>query len=194
MHYLGELDSCESLTPGVLLDNSFISSGHFKRRAASSFSECVNICLENIKCEAIAICKSCRYLECFMFRYSKEKSAYARHDVDYQSAIFPAKIATILELTGTNIKGNPRSSNRIQSIKVQTECRDICIEDAYCVAYTFCECPNKVERCQLYTENGINGLKGERGSQTYFINSRREIADELASSTFSPGNQTTNQP
>ncbi|CAC5398012.1 unnamed protein product [Mytilus coruscus] len=105
LHSQGELDSCEGLTPGVLLEKCRLYLGHFKTRAVSSFGECVDICLQNIICEAITICKSCRYLECQMFRYTKNKFVYGSEWEEWQSAIFPTKIATILELTTTTIIG-----------------------------------------------------------------------------------------
>ncbi|CAC5373809.1 unnamed protein product [Mytilus coruscus] len=188
LHSQGELDSCDSLTPGVLLEKSRLYMGYFKTRAVSSFGECVDVCLQNVNCEAISICKSCRWLTCYMFKNSNYKYVRAAVHQDWQSAIFTTKISTILELTDTTIIGVTRSSDRTQSINAQIECRYICIEDAYCVAYTFCECPDNIERCQLYAENGIKGLKTEHGTNTYFLSPREAIADE--SSTLHPMNIT----
>lgn len=189
---LGEIDSCDNLTPGIMLTRTRLF-GHYKSRALSTFGECIDLCLQNIKCEAVTFCKTCSEYErtCYMYKNINGHTVSGAGSDDWESAVFPSKINDILHFQNTNIIGVPRSSeSKTETVTSKIECKNLCINDAHCVAFTFCTCPDVKIKCHLYAGNRINEMINKQGSTTSFISNRAEEPNanisENTNSTIEP--------
>ncbi|KAH3850753.1 hypothetical protein DPMN_093226 [Dreissena polymorpha] len=97
---------------------------------------------------------------------------------NWQSNIFPQRLNSKIKYIDTRINGVARGFENDHDRKANlTTCRKLCIRDAHCVAYTHCDCPDKVAQCTKYSKESISGLEKESGTTTFFISSRHNITN-----------------
>ena len=172
----GDVDSCETLSPGIVLESTKLET-HYES-VASTFAECIEQCLEQIRCDAITFFKGCSsnnnaHNTCFMFRNTSTPIS-ARISADWESIVFDSKLRNQIKISDVAIGGIERGfENQTDSDSSLKKCHDLCIQDVHCVAYSYCTCPTKLTKCHLYSERGINRLKNESGTDTYFLSSHR---------------------
>lgn len=175
----GELDSCENLSPGIVLETTKLT-GHYDSVAAT-FAECIEHCIGQIMCEAVRFCITCRrgsvgYNTCYMFRTSSRPIIItATTSPDWESIVFDTKIRnqTLLTISDATIVGVERGfGNQTDSISSLFACYNQCVNDAHCVAYSYCTCPEKTVKCRLYSDGRISRLKKETGTTSYFRSTR----------------------
>lgn len=173
----GKLESCDDLTPGLILEQTRLFN-HYREYGVSSVTECVEKCLQKIQCVGITYCKTCsekdpQHKICFLYKETGSTSANKTEVSEWQSTIFPEKLKTQIEFRDTSIGGVPRGfENDDDKMADLFKCQQLCIQDAYCVAYSHCECPSRTDKCLMYSEDQVNGLKKEAGIQSFFISSR----------------------
>lgn len=195
---LGKLDSCDPLKPGMMLKNTRFFS-HYKSIPSPSFSNCVDLCEEEIHCLAASFCISCKYRgnACYMFNIS---NGYKRYAADttvgktrYAAMIFTYKIPfpQLLHFRKTAVVGISRmSSNDSRLVHTADECFGFCIDDPYCDAFTFFTSRDRISKCQIYSDKDISGLTTYKDSTTFFMprinhnrlgtkNSHRPISPKL---------------
>ncbi|KAH3886149.1 hypothetical protein DPMN_010150 [Dreissena polymorpha] len=176
----GKVDSCDSLVAGVELKKTRMHS-HYKETQVGLTSECVEKCLEDVECVGATICTKCasndiQYNICYMFK-ENVYNAYSVSSPTWQSNIFTEKIKSQIKFSNTGINGVARGFENEDDKKANlTKCHKLCIQDAYCIAYTHCDCPSKVAQCNMYSKVSISGLEKEVGTTTFFISSRLEIS------------------
>ncbi|KAH3850979.1 hypothetical protein DPMN_093455 [Dreissena polymorpha] len=116
---------------------------------------------------------------CYMFK----ENGYNGYNVNakkadsptWQSYIIAEKVESQMEFSNTGINGVARGFEFDDDKKANlTICRQLCIRDAQCVAYSHCDCPDKEAQCTMYSKESISGLEHEDGTTTFFISSRRE--------------------
>lgn len=178
----GQVESCSQLAPGITLENTKLEVYAATNQSVASISECLEVCLQNIKCVAISYCVTCSdgdsdHKQCYMFNEKTSTNYYSvktdeNTDV-WQSYVFADKINHILAFANTEVVGIPRGFVNDDDKKAnETECERLCKIDAFCVAYTYCYCINQVSDCQLYSEGQIRGLNWKSDTKTVFISSR----------------------
>ncbi|CAG2255578.1 RASGRP3 [Mytilus edulis] len=75
LKHLGKLNSCDPVKPGLVLKET-VMAYFYKSFRASSFSECIDLCRDDIYCLAATFCTGCtwrhgHYHGCFMYNRSK---------------------------------------------------------------------------------------------------------------------------
>ncbi|XP_045208038.2 uncharacterized protein LOC123559932 [Mercenaria mercenaria] len=173
----GQVESCKELAIGITLQHTMMENSK-KTLAVASLSVCIETCLEEIDCAAISFCVSCTsghsmYKRCNMFSGLLRIRAKKTDNPIWQSNIFSDKIQNKTSFANTAIVGVARGFNNDEDNKANlNRCEQLCIEDAYCVAYCHCDCPTRIQKCKLYSEGQIGGLMEENGSQTFFLSSK----------------------
>ncbi|XP_053386287.1 uncharacterized protein LOC128550715 [Mercenaria mercenaria] len=171
----GQLDSCEELIAGIELSNTLIY-GNYRAVKVSSISECIDKCLQEVKCMATTFCLTCTsnmfgYKTCYLFQESGTQTATQFEGT--KTVIIQEKIKMQKEILNTTIIGVPRGFENANDEKSSVQkCQELCFNDAYCVAYTHCECPSKTTKCQMFSKERMTGLKVESGTNTFFISGR----------------------
>ncbi|XP_045195862.2 uncharacterized protein LOC123551192 [Mercenaria mercenaria] len=179
----GKVESCDSLVAGVELAKTRLY-GNYKEMKVALSSECIEKCLEEVECVAVAICITCdssnfAFNTCYMYTESKYSTSADRTETEnavWQSNIFPEKMKSQIEFSDTAVVGVPRGFEKDQDKTAsQRKCHELCIKDAHCVAYTHCDCPNKIVKCNMYSKERISGLEKESGTKAFFISSRQHV-------------------
>lgn len=199
---LNQLYSCASLYPGVMIENTFTYGNYWRKKQAPNKNGCPELCLEEIDCVVVTFCANCTTdITCTMFKSSDQVASTKKNEFSYQHAtwtsiVFTEKIASLLRFHNTTVNGISQASKAVQSIPTLIGCRNECVKDAYCVAYTFCPCPDLIVHCQLYGSKGITNLRQNNGTNTYFISprERNEIEDKLALDGITLSPKTTTKP
>ncbi|XP_053385103.1 uncharacterized protein LOC128550313 isoform X2 [Mercenaria mercenaria] len=189
----GKIESCDSLVAGIELVKTRLF-GHYKEMQVALSTKCIEKCLDEIQCVAVTFCHICTvdsysYNTCYM--YSEiEYQTYAEHteteDSIWQSNIFPEKLRSQIEFNNTAIVGVPRGyeNDRDKNASLE-ECHLLCLKDAHCVAYTHCDCPKNIVKCNMYSKGRISGLENEPDTKSFFISSHQNILKSTPASTFS---------
>ncbi|XP_045208112.2 uncharacterized protein LOC123559987 [Mercenaria mercenaria] len=188
----GELESCEELVAGIELKNTRII-GHYREKAVSSVSDCIEICLEEIHCEAVSFCTTCTssdidYNTCHLIQsngHSLTTSKTEETDYVWQSNVFPGKIRSQLKLENVGIIGVLRGFETEEDKKADLQkCRQLCFQDAYCTAYSYCNCTDTVSKCKMYSKELTTGLQTEANIDTFFISASLDsITSETTATT-----------
>ncbi|XP_053408751.1 perivitellin-2 67 kDa subunit-like [Mercenaria mercenaria] len=177
----GQVESCRELAPGITLERTKLQTTNMNTSVVVSISDCLEQCLQNVNCAAMSYCVTCssnvtEYKTCYMFKEinSSRYSALRTDDTFvWQSYIFSDKVNYSIEFVNTAIVGVARGLEDDNDKKAsKSRCEELCMNDAYCVAYSHCDCTDKVSRCQLYSEGQVKGLYVESGTKTSFISSR----------------------
>jgi hypothetical protein len=188
----GEVESCDDLVAGTELRNTRIL-GHYKERAVSSVSDCIEVCLQEIQCEAVSFCTTCskrdnHYKTCYLIKNKGKRLAVSKSDnpnAVWQSNVFPGKIRSQLHISRTSINGVPRGVENEEDKNADLQrCKELCIEDAHCSAYSYTHSDDKVTRCQMYSTDLINSLQTEDYTDTFFISARTDLKTTTASTTL----------
>lgn len=177
----GKVETCESQMAGIELKNTMLSV-HYSKIPASTISDCVDMCLEEIQCEAISFCINCPdnnidHKTCHLFNGENGKILMARQTETpgflWQSIVFPEKIDSEIKLTNVSVIGMARGFEKEGDKTADlVKCKELCIQDAYCSAYSFCDCKDQVSKCKMFSMKLIIGLKSAAKIDTYFISSR----------------------
>ncbi|KAH3885872.1 hypothetical protein DPMN_009870 [Dreissena polymorpha] len=185
----GKVDSCDDLVAGVELKKTKLHN-HYKETQVGLSSECVETCLEDVECVGATICTNCtsndiHYNTCYMFKENGNNAYSVRAELPtWQSNIFSEKLKSQIKFSDTRINGVARGFENDDDKKANlTTCLKLCIQDAHCVAYTHCDCPDKVAQCTMYSKVSISGLERDEGTTTFFITSRHEIPTTSPSPT-----------
>jgi hypothetical protein len=173
----GKVETCENLVAGIEMKNTRLFK-HYKELAVESVSHCIETCLQEVDCEATTFCQTCKstdngYKTCYLYKQNGYMSS-ASKDEKWQSNIYSEKIKSQIEFIDTGVVGSQRGFENPDDGKhadVST-CYKLCMEDAYCVAYSHCECPEKKDPCKMYSKEHLTSLERESGTNTYFISSR----------------------
>ncbi|XP_045179352.2 uncharacterized protein LOC123538976 isoform X2 [Mercenaria mercenaria] len=179
----GTVESCESLVAGIELANTRLHGPYKEMQVALIGSECIEKCLEEIQCVAVTACTSCKnghyaFNTCYLFEETGHSTS-AEKNTMWQSNIFPEKMNYQIQFNNTAIVGVPRGFENDQGKSASlTQCHELCIKDAHCVAYTHCDCPNKISKCKLYSKKStlLSGLEEEPDTKAFFISRRQNIA------------------
>ena len=178
----GLVDNCAELSPGLKLENTYIFYGIFYSKLLSSNGKCIDECYKMANCVAVDFCEHCAfgsYRLCYM--YDEINIKRAMKDEKWETTILVPKIEKQFELRDTAVSGIERSPNNNSSIATLRDCSSACLDDLFCVVFTFCTCPDKEKKCTLYAD-GYLSLFAEDGTTTQFI-SRREKDVTSVSST-----------
>ncbi|XP_045196195.2 uncharacterized protein LOC123551375 [Mercenaria mercenaria] len=176
----GKVESCDSLVAGVELAKTRLFD-HYKEMQIALSSECIEKCLEDVECVAVTICITCdssnyAFNTCYMYTergYSTTAERTETENAVWQSNIFPEKMKFQIEFSDTTVVGVPRGFEKDEDKTAnQSKCHELCIKDAHCVAYTHCDCPSKIIKCNMYSKERISGLEKESGTKAFFISSR----------------------
>ncbi|XP_045208114.2 uncharacterized protein LOC123559990 [Mercenaria mercenaria] len=182
----GKLESCESLGAGVVLENTKLL-GHYQEVAVVSLAGCIDTCLQEFHCHAITYCMSCLskdngYKKCYLVKgTSNSTSAVQTEEPNtiWQSNIFPEKMNAQMKLSNVSITGAERAlENEDNKNADLLKCKDMCIVDAYCSAYSFSNSSETVPRCKMYTKELITGLQTKAETDTFFIAGHTEDLSE----------------
>ncbi|XP_060563198.1 uncharacterized protein LOC132722693 [Ruditapes philippinarum] len=173
----GEVESCQTLSPGLMLGRTELRN--YYDSTVSTYKECVDNCLKLIKCVAIDYCDTCKsysnhYHTCYM--YSTDRFISGEENESWKSLLIIGKSRKNLTLEGTDIIGTPRQMNEEGEDNVddktkvnETECGRVCMADAHCVAYSYCDCDEVEQKCKLYSFDNIKGFKKEPRATTIFV-------------------------
>ncbi|XP_053397893.1 uncharacterized protein LOC128556506 [Mercenaria mercenaria] len=164
----GEVDSCESLSPGMVLDKTRLVNHYYAWKL--SHKECIDLCLKEIKCSAITYCVKCdsskaNYHSCFLF--NAESQIGGTNEDEWNSIVFVGKMNAELVLENTAVIGTERGFEREEDKKADaTRCDELCAEDVHCIVYSYCECPDVEQKCRLYSFENVLGFKVEAGTKS----------------------------
>lgn len=170
----GEVESCQSLTPGMMLDGTRLYHDYDSK--VLTYKECIDHCLKLIDCVAITYCDTCDrynndYQTCYM--YSTIKKIAGDEHANWKSMLLIGKSSKDLILDGTEIKGSERELDvedvdDKRNINSKT-CTQLCINDPHCIAYSYCNCDEVEQKCKLYSFENIGGFKKESRTTTVFV-------------------------
>jgi hypothetical protein len=170
----GEVESCQSLTPGMMLDGTRLYHDYDSK--ILTYKECIDHCLKLIDCVAITFCDTCDrynndYQTCYM--YSTIKKIAGDEHANWKSMLLIGKSSEELILDGTEIKGSERELDvedvdDKRNINSKT-CTQLCINDPHCIAYSYCNCDEVEQKCKLYSFENIGGFKKESRTTTVFV-------------------------
>ncbi|XP_071177303.1 uncharacterized protein [Mytilus edulis] len=175
----GELDSCDPIKPALILRETQLNYC-YKTIPAASFRECIDICENEKDCLASSFCIGCnrntyRYNTCAMYNRAKTHKGFFAVDttdksIRWDAAVFNFKIpyTTLLQFDRTAVTGKSRLPTNTD-ISTDVMCFRYCLQDAHCVAFSFCHSPLRIRKCETYAEYRINGLKTDRETTTYFM-------------------------
>ncbi|XP_060563204.1 uncharacterized protein LOC132722697 [Ruditapes philippinarum] len=170
----GEVESCELLSPGLMLDRTRLHK-HYDSVVLSN-KECIDHCLKLIDCVAITFCDSCgsqnnHYHTCYM--YSTANSISAEADYNWKAMLLIGKSSKKLTLDETDIKGSPRQfdAEDIDDRKniTITNCEQFCMKDAHCIAYSYCDSGEVEQNCKLYSSDNVRGFEEKSRTTTIFV-------------------------
>ena len=173
----GLVDSCADLTPGLTIKNTRIHNGCFEKLVLSSVGKCIDECFKRSNCIAINFCVGCvgsdlSYNTCYMYDENKSKSA--EEDTKWESTIILPEIKQQMILQNTAVNGIERSLINGVNVTSHRQCYAACLDDLFCVAFTFCACRVKDKQCTLYSDGHLTLFK-ESGTSTHFIS--RHVKD-----------------
>ncbi|CAG2212324.1 unnamed protein product [Mytilus edulis] len=133
---LGKLDFCDPLKPGLILRETRLAH-HYKAVVSPSFSNCIDLCEEEINCLASTFCTKCKknnhlYTTCFMYSkltINKPTAGESTKDkkVRWDSAIFTYKIPfpDLFQFSITTVIGISRlSPEESRLVKTAEQCFD----------------------------------------------------------------------
>ena len=183
----GLVDNCADLSAGLTVKNTHLS-GWFDKVILSSIGKCIDKCFKTSKCTAIDYCVNCAseesaYNTCYM--YDEAKSKTADKDDKWETTIITPVIKQQMIFQDTAVNGIERSLNNGTSVTTLRQCFTACLGDLYCVAFSFCECPDKDKQCTLYSDDHLTLFK-EDGTSTHFISSHvRDVNSVYPTTTIS---------
>ncbi|KAK3610056.1 hypothetical protein CHS0354_032141 [Potamilus streckersoni] len=172
-HFLrdkGILDNCLDFVDVIVLERTQIV-GDVKIKTLGR-ADCYNSCQEEKACVAIDFCNDCtrsdlNYNKCQM--YYENKFMEAESHTAMETTIWISKIKSQLVLYNTAVVGLERLSSESGYSESVQDCLQRCLEDEYCMTFTYCNCSEKIRNCKLYAQDGIIRLITEDGSQTHFL-------------------------
>ncbi|KAK3580231.1 hypothetical protein CHS0354_012759 [Potamilus streckersoni] len=189
LHKKGLVDTCQDLTEGLILKETALSGTTDVENLDRS--RCIKACLERYSCVAISFCRECttndyNYNSCQM--YTESISITGTKTNGMETTIIISKIKKQLKFSDTAIIGRERIANQTMNVRRMNvhDCLSRCLDDAHCVAFTFCECSNTERNCKLYSEEGINQLETERGTDTYFISNMLQSVYDIYPTSATP--------
>lgn len=190
---LGQVYSCVHVYPGIILDHTLTLGYPYISKKISVVDDCFDLCVEQTICVAASICSYCTVDRiCFLFNKSANFIVSKgidlpnyKDDWNWTSVVFSEKIDYSLRFRDTAVIGISQSSKAIQSISKQIECHNECIKYAFCVAYTFCQCPSLSVHCELYGADTIIHLHPYVGKSTYFVPLRKKDIHDGNTATLS---------
>ena len=106
--------------------------------------------------------------------YDEAKSKTADKDDKWETTIITPVIKQQMMFQDTAVNGIERSLNNGTSVTTLRQCFTACLGDLYCVAFSFCECPDKDKQFTLYSDDHLTLFK-EDGTSTHFIS--RHVRD-----------------
>ncbi|KAK7492782.1 hypothetical protein BaRGS_00015920 [Batillaria attramentaria] len=158
---------------------------HMKKIKMTCNSKCIDECSKHAGCVAVDFCVKCRQTE------PKDQSAYnichmygesfvsgGRRDDKWETTIILPKLEKQVVLNNTRVVGVERSFAEPTSVRTERDCFDKCLGDLFCVAFTFCTCPTKAQKCTLYSDVRMS-LVEERGTSTHFISRRVQSSSDV---------------
>ncbi|XP_060596103.1 uncharacterized protein LOC132750178, partial [Ruditapes philippinarum] len=170
----GEVESCQSLTPGMMLEGTRLHR-HYDS-IVLSYKECIDHCLKLIDCVAITFCDTCKsqnnhYHTCYM--YSTENPISGAEDDNWKTMLLIGKSSKNLTLDETDIKGTAREFD-VENIDDRrnitiTNCEQFCMEDAHCIAYSYCDSDEVEQKCKLYSFDNVKGFERKSRTTTVFV-------------------------
>nr|KAG5687468.1 hypothetical protein BaRGS_030473 [Batillaria attramentaria] len=180
----GLVDDCTELTAGLTLGQTEILGNPIKIKTTSN-SKCIDECSKHAGCVAVDFCVKCRQTE------RKDQSAYnichmygesfvsgGRRDDKWETTIILPELEKQVVLNNTRVVGVERSFAEPTSVRTERDCFDKCLGDLFCVAFTFCTCPTKAQKCTLYSDVRMS-LVEERGTSTHFISRRVQSSSDV---------------
>lgn len=165
---LGKVGGCGKIDYEIKLNNTVFGDAT-THHSFSSASECVDGCRKRTDCGEISyLTLSSSITKCNY--YNNKLLLYAKEFKQAVSIVFPNKIGHHRYLNDTAVVG---IFNRFQNDNDRhaslEKCEGLCIENAYCVAFSHCDCPTETAQCKLFSKEQINGLRMETGTTTSFI-------------------------
>ena len=180
----GLLDNCAELSAGLTLKNT-IMFGHFDKIVVTSIGKCADECFKRTNCEAIDFCVNCKssdsyYNTCFM--YDEILSKYAKKDDKWEAIVIIPEIEKQMVFENTAVNGIERSLDNSSFVTTLRQCFAACLDDLFCVAFSFCTCPEKDKQCTLYSDGHVS-LFQEGGTSTHFISRHVRNVDAVYPTT-----------
>ncbi|XP_045197727.2 uncharacterized protein LOC123552271 [Mercenaria mercenaria] len=169
--FQGEVETCESLSPGMMLEKTILY-GHYETKALS-YKECIDHCLKQIKCVAIDYCDQCdsssgSYHTCYLYKTGEQGSA--DNNDKWKSIFFVGKMKAQLELLSTEVIGTERGFETEEDKNANaTRCNELCADDAHCIVYSYCKCPDVEQKCKLYSFANVFGFRKAIGTKSVFV-------------------------
>ncbi|KAK7498076.1 hypothetical protein BaRGS_00010664 [Batillaria attramentaria] len=153
----GLVDDCAELSSGFVLKNTELI-GNPDRKKLSSFGQCIDECYKRSDCVAVDFCVDCRsqdseYNSCHM--YGETDLSHGKAKGSHQTTIILPELEKQLVLNNTAVRGVRRSLANATEVDTVRKCFSSCLMDVHCVAFTFCQCPNK-QKCTLYSETQMS--------------------------------------
>jgi hypothetical protein len=105
--------------------------------------------------------------------YSTVKKISGHEGTNWKSMFLIGKSSEDLILDGTDIKGTKRELD-VEDLDDErninsTKCKQMCIDDPHCIAYSYCDCDEVEQKCKIYSFENIGGLKRESRTTTVFV-------------------------
>ena len=198
-----ELNTCEGLTPGIELQDVRLQG--FFRTFLSDEDTCIESCMRDVNCVAISMCFGCIDHEFFAGRCFQYKSvsgftsiysdSRSKHWVTF---IIQEKILHDFTIHHSRILGSHRqgSSEDLGRANTTDECRERCVNDIQCVAFSVRGIKNQNQalphileeendnNCLMFGSGrgGLESMEYDHDSLSVFVtrrNSFPEYADEL---------------
>lgn len=166
---LDQVNSCADLYPGVVIHNTSTWYGNISNMNPKIFHEeddCYDFCLNTVGCVVVSFHKNGSF--CFLFD-SADSLTIVDSNYAVVTVVFQRRIESFIRYNKTTVIGISRASTSVRSISNEVGCHNECIKDTYCVAYTFCQCPDRTDHCQLYDANSIHKLSISDYKTTCFI-------------------------
>lgn len=176
----GIIESCENLVAGIELANTRLY-GQYREEPAPSIADCIDMCLQEITCQAITFCTTCPknnvdYSTCHLLKVSDKPLTARKTEAPgylWQSNIFPEKIDTEFKLTNVSVIGVVRGFETEEDKGADLQkCKQLCINDAYCSVYSYCNCTGQASGCKMYGKELTVGLQKMPNVDTFFISDR----------------------
>ena len=172
----GLLDDCADLSAGLTIKKTILH-GWFDKVILTSIGKCADECIKRTNCAAIDFCVDCTsgaiaYNICYL--YDENKSKYAEKNERWETMIFIPEIEKQMVFENTAVSGIERSLSNSTYVTTLRHCFAACLDDLFCVAFTFCACPGKDKQCTLYSDINLSLFK-EDGTSTHFIS--RHVRD-----------------
>ena len=180
----GLLDNCAELSAGLTLKNTRMHE-HFDKTVLTSIGKCTDECFKRTNCAAITFCVHCRssesdYNTCYM--YDEILPKYAVKDEKWESMVITPEMEKQMVYDNTAVNGIERALDNSSSVTTLRQCFAECLDDLFCVAFSFCACPEKDKQCTLYSDGPISLFK-EDGTSTHFISRHLSDVDSVYPTT-----------